>query len=104
MPIYEYRCEGCGEVAERYEPNVDQQPPPPCCGEPMGKLISTCIFDLRGSGFYQNDHGSGAHKLSPTAQAQRASRDIEARGIVPARPGLATDNQRKKIEELEKRG
>lgn len=52
----------------------------------MEKLISTGCFDFRGSGFYQNDYGDGAHKLGTTEQAQRASVDCAARGLQVARP------------------
>jgi predicted nucleic acid-binding Zn ribbon protein len=86
MPLYEYGCKGCRKVVERYEVYVDKQPPPPCCGEPMVKLVSTGCFDFRGSGFYQNDYGDGAHKLGTTEQAQRASVDCAARGLQVARP------------------
>jgi len=87
MPIYEYGCDKCGEVSERYEPYVDRQPPPPCCGEPTTKLISAGVFDLHGAGFYQNEHGNGAHKLSTTDQARRAGRELKERGYFPATPG-----------------
>ena len=86
MPLYEYSCERCGEVTERYEVYVDKLPSPPCCGEPMEKLISTGCFDFRGGGFYQNDYGNGAHKLGTTEQAQRASVECEQRGLQVARP------------------
>lgn len=85
MPIYEYDCKRCGEVVERYEVYVDKLPPPPCCKEQMEKKFSIASFDFRGSGFYKNEYGNGAHKLGVTQQAQRASVDCEASGLCPAR-------------------
>jgi putative FmdB family regulatory protein len=86
MPIYEYGCNRCRKVLERYEPVVDKQVPPLCCGKQTEKVISIPTFDFRGSGFYQNEYGNGAHKLEPTAQAQRASVDCGNAGIGATRP------------------
>ncbi len=87
MPLYEYKCDECGEVTERYEPYIDREAPPLHCTKPMEKLISTGCFDFRGTGFYQNDYGHGAHKLSTKDQAQRAAVACEKRGLVIASPG-----------------
>ncbi len=100
MPIYEYSCSKCGEVGERYEHYVDRQLPPPCCGEPTTKLISAGVFDLHGSGFYQNDHGSGAHKLATTDQARRAAREVKERGYVAARPQAGAPPTREMVGEM----
>ncbi len=88
MPMYEYGCNSCEATIERYEPLVDKLPPPDCggCDEPMMKLVSMANFDMRGTGFYINEHGSGAHKLEATDQAIRAERDIRKRGLMPASP------------------
>ncbi len=92
MPIYEYNCHKCGESVERYEGHVDEEAPPTCCSKAMVKLMSAVCFDLRGSGFYENDYGKGAHKLTTTQQAQRASVDCKNRGLVPAQPGKFHSN------------
>ncbi len=76
MPIYEYGCE-CGEVQERLETYIDRMAPPECdlCGEATEKLISVCSFDLRGSGFYENEYGMGAEKLGLKDQRRRLLRE-----------------------------
>ncbi len=89
MPIYEYGCDQCKAVLERYESLVDNKEPPTCCEKHMKKKFSIASFDFRGSGFYSNDYGNGAHKLGTTEQAQRASIDCEKAGIVAARPSKA---------------
>jgi len=94
MPIYEYGCSDCRKALERYESLIDNKGPPICCERQMEKKFSIASFDFRGSGFYQNDYGNGAHKLGVTEQAQRASIDCEKAGIVateakPAGPRLA---------------
>lgn len=100
MPIYEYGCQACGEVVERYEVRMNEQAPPKCCGEPTVKLMSACIFDLRGSGFHQNDYGNGAHKLSATHQAQRASVECAQHGLRPAQPREGNNKERAKLEKM----
>ncbi len=92
MPIYEYACDTCGKALERYEVYIDRQEPPSCCVKPMAKQFSVSIADFRGSGFYKNDYGNGAHKLGVTEQAQRASMDCEARGLRPATPGKSGEH------------
>lgn len=78
MPIYEYGCQSCGVKQERLESRIDALPPPRCvvCSSTTRKLISVVSFDLRGSGFYENDYGGGAHKLKQKDQQRRALRDL----------------------------
>lgn len=53
MPIYEYKCETCGEQVEELQHHED--PPPPCPKDsehgPMTKQISETNFKLEGSGW-----------------------------------------------------
>jgi len=57
MPIYEYRCQGCGHEMEKLQrmsdaPFVDC----PACAQPaLKKLISAVAFRLKGSGWYETD-------------------------------------------------
>ena len=44
MPIYEYRCNGCGEVFEQLVMGSDtgESDPCPCCGaKDTGRILST---------------------------------------------------------------
>jgi putative FmdB family regulatory protein len=57
MPIYEYRCQKCGqhlEVIQRFS----DRPLSSCksCGGPLTKLISQSSFRLKGSGWYLTDY------------------------------------------------
>lgn len=42
MPIYEYRCAGCGRDFELTRPIAQSSDPAPCpgCGQPSEKLVS----------------------------------------------------------------
>lgn len=58
MPIYEYKCEGCGEVFEERQKISD----PPlkkhatCGSKKVKKLISATSFQLKGEGWYVTDY------------------------------------------------
>ncbi len=61
MPIYEYRCQDCGEELEKLQrmsddPLVDC----PACGKPaLKRLVSAAGFRLKGGGWYETDFKSG---------------------------------------------
>jgi putative FmdB family regulatory protein len=62
MPIYEYKCEKCGdvfEVRQKYsdEPVTVHEK----CGGQVEKLISAPSFQFKGSGWYVNDYGKGGN-------------------------------------------
>jgi len=64
MPIYEYKCEHCGETFEVLQ-KFNDKPLTGCilCSEgPVKKLISASSFILKGAGFYVNDYPSESRK------------------------------------------
>ncbi|MGD2079654.1 MAG: zinc ribbon domain-containing protein [Nitrospirota bacterium] len=69
MPIYEYRCTGCGSEHEFIQKFSD---PPreecPNCGGKLEKLISNTSFVLKGSGWYVTDYASGERKAKMEAE------------------------------------
>src|SRR5579864_2658602 len=67
MPLYEYKCDNCGEVFEVRQKFVDE----PVtvhekCGGHVERLISRSAFQLKGSGWYATDYpksgGNGSKK------------------------------------------
>ena len=65
MPIYEYRCSGCGHQQEYIQKvNDPQHTQCPACGkETFSKMLSAAGFQLKGSGWYATDFkGSGSSK------------------------------------------
>ncbi|MGH7847299.1 MAG: FmdB family zinc ribbon protein [Candidatus Binatia bacterium] len=67
MPIYEYRCEKCGdfEVTQKITDNPLNRCP--TCKNKVKKLISNTSFQLKGTGWYITDYarkekGTGAEK------------------------------------------
>ena len=64
MPIYEYRCTGCGYEMDKLQKISD---PPltdcPACGrQALQKLVSAAGFRLKGGGWYETDFKSGKKK------------------------------------------
>ncbi len=59
MPIYEYRCQGCGEVFE-YQQRMSEDPKTTCekCGGTLERLISRSAFHLKGGGWYKDLYSS----------------------------------------------
>jgi putative FmdB family regulatory protein len=67
MPIYEYKCENCGEVFEVIQKFADA----PVtvhekCGGPVRRLMSSPSFQFKGSGWYVNDYGKGSNGSKKT--------------------------------------
>ncbi|HZE21338.1 MAG TPA: zinc ribbon domain-containing protein [Desulfobaccales bacterium] len=64
MPIYEYQCAACGQVVERWQKVADLPLTEcPVCGGSLHKIISSCAFHLKGSGWYVTDY-AGKHAAS----------------------------------------
>lgn len=69
MPIYEYRCEKCGEFEVTQK--ITDQPLDACptCGQSVKKLISNSTFKLMGTGWYLTDYarkGQSSDGAQPT--------------------------------------
>ena len=73
MPIYEYRCNGCGHEMELIQKmSDDPMKDCPVCKEPkLKKLISASGFRLKGEGWYETDFKSNktASKDSGSGQS-----------------------------------
>ena len=69
MPIYEYRCQGCGKRHELLQRHNDT-PPAACpdCGGEMKKLVSSTSFVLKGTGWYKTDYASSRPSQKDSAE------------------------------------
>jgi len=77
MPIYAYRCEGCGFQKDALQKLSD---PPlvdcPECGQPkLAKQVTAAGFALKGSGWYVTDFRD---------QGKKSSSATESAGATPA--------------------
>jgi len=82
MPIYEYKCEGCGEVFEIRQKFADE----PLkvhekCGGAVHRLLSAPALQFKGSGWYITDYGrgSGGSKSSSESKSNGSSSSSETK-------------------------
>lgn len=64
MPIYQYRCESCGEELEKMQKLAEAALTDcPACGRPtLKRVISAVGFRLKGGGWYETDFKTGDKK------------------------------------------
>src|SRR4051794_25584098 len=68
MPLYDYRCQKCGETFEVMQKFSDA----PLtvhegCGGAVDKQLSAPSFQFKGSGWYVTDYGKGGKLPSPSS-------------------------------------
>jgi len=72
MPLYEYKCEKCGNVFETIQKYSDAPLTTHAgCGGKVEKLLSASAFSLKGSGWYATDYAKSGSK--PEAKADGKS-------------------------------
>jgi putative FmdB family regulatory protein len=64
LPIYEYKCEGCGETFEVIQKFADE----PVsvhekCGGHVHRLMSAPAFQFKGTGWYVTDYAKGGSSV-----------------------------------------
>ncbi len=70
MPLYEYRCDSCGnqfELRQKFSDPLASECP--TCGGAVQKLISQTGFSLKGGGWYGDgyNHSKSSDAPAPTA-------------------------------------
>jgi len=81
MPIYEYQCAACGQVTEKWQ-KISEPPLTlcPACGGALSKLISSCAFHLKGSGWYVTDYAGKNQSANAGGTAQEAPAGSDSQG------------------------
>ncbi len=105
MPLYEYRCENCGEVFEVMQKFSDA----PLtvhekCGGPIHRLLSAPALQFKGSGWYVTDYASGSKPSdNDGAKTEKGKTDVPASSASsdsgktpPAAPAAAPSTDAKK--------
>ena len=61
MPIYEYRCDECGDSFDILQ-RMSDDPLVTCkkCGGTLRKVLHPVAIHFKGSGFYTTDYGKGS--------------------------------------------
>jgi putative FmdB family regulatory protein len=75
MPIYEYQCEGCGEVFELIQKFSDE----PLkvhekCGAPVHRMITSSAIQFKGSGWYATDYAKGGNGGSKKGDSEKSEK------------------------------
>ncbi len=78
MPIYEYECEACGKVVEKWQ-KITESPLTTCeeCGGRLHKLISMSSFHLKGSGWYVTDYARKSSSSKDSSDNSSSSKKRE---------------------------
>ncbi len=74
MPLYEYKCEGCGETFEVIQKFADE----PLtvhekCGGHVHRLMSAPSFQFKGSGWYATDYAKSSNSASSKGDSSEKS-------------------------------
>ena len=75
MPTYEYECEKCGIVFERFQKMTDEPVKrcPECKGKVKRLISGGAGIIFRGSGFYQTDYRSSEYKRAEKSEKESAA-------------------------------
>jgi len=98
LPIYEYKCEGCGEVFEVIQKFADE----PLavhekCGGHVNRLMSAPSFQFKGSGWYVTDYAKGnvsgppKHESGKSESAKGESGKAESTGDTATKTETKTE-------------
>ena len=81
MPIYEYRCEHCGDFEEMQRITDAALTRCPRCKRKVRRLISQTSFQLKGTGWYVTDYGRSGNggKKSDSASEGKADSKAESK-------------------------
>lgn len=90
MPIYEYRCEKCGDFEQMQRITESALERCPTCKRKVTRLISNTSFQLKGSGWYVTDYarsGSGNGGAKKGGEAKEAKSETSSSdGAAEAKP------------------
>ena len=77
MPIYEYRCEACGNELEVLQKLSDDRLTdcPECSQSTLKKKVSAAGFRLKGSGWYETDFKTGDNKKNIAGDSKASGND-----------------------------
>ncbi len=80
MPIYEYECTKCGNIAEALQKFSDK-PLTRCrhCKGKLTKLVSQSTFHLKGSGWYATDYANKSKSSAKPSEKEKQSKSAESK-------------------------
>jgi putative FmdB family regulatory protein len=89
MPIYEYKCQKCGNQFEVFQ-GISDPEVKKCsvCKGKVQKLVSLSSFSLKGSGWYVTDYKG--KKPQATAKTEKAETSVSSETKETAKTETAT--------------
>jgi putative FmdB family regulatory protein len=99
MPLYEYKCDRCGQVFEVIQRFSDEPlTAHEGCGGHVERLISAPSFQFKGSGFYITDYarGNGGAKPAPSAKNAGSGESKPASTSTESKPASSSSSDAKK--------
>jgi putative FmdB family regulatory protein len=96
LPIYEYKCDGCGEVFEVIQKFADE----PLtvhekCGGHVQRLMSAPSFQFKGSGWYVTDYAKGNVSGPPKTESGKSEAGKSESGKSDSESKTSTDTATK---------
>ena len=78
MPIYEYKCFGCGSHVEKMQ-KISDSPLTVCekCGGQLEKQFSRTGFQFKGTGWYVTDYAKGVKSETKSEAKTETPKDSE---------------------------
>jgi putative FmdB family regulatory protein len=93
MPLYEYKCEKCGEKFEVMQKFADEPVTThEQCGGKVERLISAPSLQFKGSGFYITDYGKGGAKKPAENGSSQKSDSTPAKPSGSSESGSSTNS------------
>lgn len=84
MPLYEYRCIGCGHLFECYQAVGASHPACPRCGQDSRKVYGSVGLIFKGSGFHTTDYRRAGSPDEKASAAEAADKDATPSPAPPA--------------------
>lgn len=82
MPIYEYKCDGCGHELEAIQKMADAPLAdcPACGSAQLKRLISAAGFQLKGTGWYATDFKGTSSKTEKKTDSAETKTEPKKHG------------------------
>ncbi len=99
MPIYEYKCEGCGETFEVIQKFADE----PLtvhekCGGHVHRLMSAPSFQFKGSGWYVTDYAKGSGSVPAKGESDKGDKGESSKSESDKKDSAKSDSSSKSTE------
>ena len=86
MPIYEYRCDECGDSFDVLQ-KMSDDPLVTCakCGGTLRKVMHPVAIHFKGSGFYTTDYGKGSGRRPGGRDAAAGGDESPGEGVASSK-------------------